>query len=158
MDLNHFCNYGLLESLALSWEMLFNWNFCWFSKKKQGTLLRSFWRNTKISLIYFNVVLAMFFDFKSSISVDYFYRSWFEKILKNLMNTPKMKKASIATDPRHDTFIRKVVISFSKLPFFRSKKKNNAKFKICSFLPWTSNWKYEIGMKQQRENLEATIK
>lgn len=59
----------------------------------------------------------------SLISVDYFYRSWFEKTLKNLMNTPKMKKASIAADLRHDTFIRKVVITFSKLPFFRSKKK-----------------------------------
>ena len=72
--------------------------------EKQGTLLISFWRNTKISLIYFNVVVAVFFnnkyyEFKSSISVDqkhaYFHILAVLKELSNFWEAHKMWERSV---------------------------------------------------------------
>lgn len=72
--------------------------------EKQGTLLISFWRNTKISLIYFNVVFAVFFnnkyyEFKSSISVDqkhaYFHILAVLKELSNFWEAHKMWERAV---------------------------------------------------------------
>lgn len=41
-----------------------------------------------------------------------------------------MRKTSKAADPRLDIFLRKVIINFSELPFFRRSENNNGKIKI----------------------------
>ena len=56
--------------------------------------------------------------------------SCFENTFETLTSVSKVRKASKAEDPRLDIFIRKAIINFTELPFFRRCKTNIGKIKI----------------------------